>query len=619
MIEVKFNKMVESILDSSKPSLDPAVWQVDAQKKSVSKKPNLTEEAQEKIDNAIAWVQEKYNFQDLSVYIIGSICSNNYSANSDIDLDFCAKNAVQDDNNEKQVREFGWKFKKDFIDNYAAKNPEDVKIGTHPFEVYFNPNPFQCFMSIGCYNVLERKWEVGPVISKAGSDPIAEYYESAMKQVSRILDDIRSKLFKTYELAVVGKKSSSSQFKEEQSTQIISELSSLGQIYKKLKKMRSNFQKPAKSKEEALARRSNKKQHIVDAAFKFLDKFGYISMMKDLVAIYDYLDDNDIEPAQLFDKILKIVSSNMQLQYIQDSDKKKLESILQEVESLDESVGDLVRTSVLAALMAIPTLLPAAPLAKQLSKVGVAKNHLTVNSKQIKKAVSKASTKDNTMIGQMSKVNVVNALAKVLWKEARGKSEGTAGRKAIASVIWNRAGGNPTNLVPVISQKAAFSCLNEYKGGWTDSTYKWYLPASEITGNPESKAIWDECVQIATQLANKNFKSTIGNRNAYLNKDTASKKAIDSWGKKCTYKVGSHHFGYLKEHDPKFVKPGTMTSWKKFNRNQNSAGVVVVVKSGDTLGKIAKTNNTTVEKILKMNPSIKNPNKISVGQKVKVA
>jgi len=43
-----------------------------------------------------------------------------------------------------------------------------------------------------------------------------------------------------------------------------------------MKKVRSNFQKPAKSKEEALKRREDRKQHVVDAAFKFLEKFGYI-------------------------------------------------------------------------------------------------------------------------------------------------------------------------------------------------------------------------------------------------------------------------------------------------------------------------------------------------------
>ena len=67
---------------------------------------------------------------------------------------------ISDD--EDAVKEFGWAFKKDFIENYIEKFPADSKIGTHPFEVYFNPNPFQCFMSVGCYNFLEKKWEVGP-------------------------------------------------------------------------------------------------------------------------------------------------------------------------------------------------------------------------------------------------------------------------------------------------------------------------------------------------------------------------------------------------------------------------------------------------------------------------
>jgi len=53
--------------------------------------------------------------------------------------------------------------------------------------------------------------------------------------------------------------------------------------------------------------------------------------------------------------------------------------------------------------------------------------------------------------------------------------------------------------------------------------------------------------------------------NSYMNKKTASKKNVDSWGKKCTLKIGKHHFGYLPEHDPKYVVPGTMTTWKSIN------------------------------------------------------
>lgn len=42
------------------------------------------------------------------------------------------------------------------------------------------------------------------------------------------------------------------------------------------------------------------------------------------------------------------------------------------------------------------------------------------------------------------------------------------------------------------------------------------------------------------------------------------------------------------------------------------------VKKGDTLSKIAKSNGTTVKAIQALNPSITNPNKIYVGQKIRI-
>lgn len=154
-------------------------------------------------------MQDKYHFEDLSVYIIGSICSNSYSDSSDIDLDFCAKNATEDDNDPEVVKEFGWRFKKDFIDNYIEANQEDSMIGGHPLEVYFNPNPFQCFTSVGCYNVLEEKWEVGPAVKSENYDPIADLYLDSTKQAKNVIDDIRDMIFDLYQLSIVAKKSSS--------------------------------------------------------------------------------------------------------------------------------------------------------------------------------------------------------------------------------------------------------------------------------------------------------------------------------------------------------------------------------------------------------------------------
>ena len=606
-------EVCESILDEPKESLDPAVWQ----EQSNGSKPTLTPEALKKLSLAVDWVQDKYKFNNLSVFIIGSICSNSWSENSDIDIDFCATGATKDDNDEDAVKEFGWAFKKDFIENYIEKFPEDSKIGTHPFEVYFNPNPFQCFMSVGCYNFLEKKWEVGPQTKGVGFDPVSEYYADAMKQVDNILKDIREKIFELYELAFVAKKSKDQSFQKEQVKEIYKKLEEASNLFKTMKNVRSNFQKPAKSKEEALKRREDRKQHVVDAAFKFLEKFGYIQILKDVIAVYDKFQNNEeVEDAQLINTILQSVKDNMSLQHLQDSEDQEFAHRLQEADNLDEGVGNLVKVSVVAAMMAIPNLLPAAPLAKELSKAKQASKALTVNSPQTKKAIANAA-KDNMMIGEMSKTNVVNAIAQVLWKEARGKNEGTAGRKAVASVILNRADSNPSNIIAVLKEPGAFTCLKGYTGGWTDESYLWYVPAKAIAGNPSNKAIWDECNSIALDLVDKKFKSTIGNRNAYINKDTADKSNVNTWGKKCTLKIGSHHFGYLPEHDPKYVVPGTMTTWKQYNKQHKA--VVVVVKSGDTLGKIAKDNKTTVEKILTLNKSIKNPDKIRIGQKIRIA
>lgn len=65
--------------------------------------------------------------------------------------------------------------------------------------------------------------------------------------------------------------------------------------------------------------------------------------------------------------------------------------------------------------------------------------------------------------------------------------------------------------------------------------------------------------------------------------------------------------------------PSTPTNNTKPSTPTNTSGdVYYIVKSGDTLSKIAKTYHTTVDNLMVMNPDIKNPNQIKVGQKIKV-
>lgn len=593
----------ESVLDAPKATLDPAVWQ----ETPGSGKPVLAVEAQQKLDKALEWVQGQYNFSNLSVFLIGSICSNSWSENSDIDIDFCAPGATEDDTDEDVVKEFGWAFKKNFIENYMEKNPEDAKIGTHPLEVYFNPNPFQCFMSIGCYNVLEKKWEVGPELKSEGFDPISEYYADAMKQVDRILKDTRTKIFEVYELAFVSKKSSDQKFKDDTFKDIFEKLDDISELYKTMKRVRSNFQKPCKSKEEALKRRKDKKQLVVDAAFKFLDKFGYVQIMKDFVQLYDDKKAGaKLSQSYIVSQILASVKENMSLKHLQDSEDQEFIKKLEEVDQLlNESLGKTVSLAAVISLLAVPSILPRDALAADLKNIPVSEMH--VNSDAVKKIIKKNTVAQS--YNGLNATNIINVVARTIYAEAR--SEGTAGLDAVASVIWNRAGGKPENFVPVISKKSQFSCWRSYTGGWTDKDFKFKIPDFQIFRKTSQRKVWDYCVHLATLMYNGDFKSTIGNRNMIGNKKLDNKDAWDSWGKDCDLKIGNHAFGYEACHDG-FAKKGKA-------KKTSSKPVVVVVKSGDTLGKIAKAHNTTVDKLLAANKDISDPNKIKIGQKIQIA
>jgi len=188
------------------------------------------------------------------------------------------------------------------------------------------------------------------------------------------------------------------------------------------------------------------------------------------------------------------------LQDSEDDNDKKMTAMMQEVESmLNEDASGLVKMSFIAALMAISSFLPALALNKNLSQAKKQNPHLTINSPETKKAIAKSAV-DNEMVGPMSKTNVVNAVARCLWEEGRGKKEGKAGRRAISSVIVNRTGNRPEYIIDVIKQPAAFSYTAGYVargGGWTDSTYKWFLPYEEISENSENKDIWKDCNMLA--------------------------------------------------------------------------------------------------------------------------
>ena len=572
---------LESILDTPKEGLDSAVW-----KMSDDGRYELTDAAETVIGEIVDYERERFGMKNVSVRITGSITSNQYSDDSDIDIHI-SFDGLTEENSDDLNRV----MRADFEENYKDSNTGGpYNIGNHPVEVYFQANPYQDLMSVGCYDFIQKMWLVGPDLKPVDFDPYSEFYSEDMEHVKDVIADIRNTILKCYETAVVIKNSSDGEFRNGEFRSLRETMKEAVDIFNSAKQCRKVYSSP-KSVEDALRKRESRKWKIADSSFKLMDKFGYLKILKVFSTILDRIDDFTID--SIAEGIIGSVSGSMNLS-----------------ESVDESLKNLGRFMVLSSFLYLPTVLPQEALAKSLSRID--KSELSIYSPAVQTAIQTASN-DKTRYGKYSATDIINMVARTLYVE--GHSEGMDGRKAILSVIKNRSDGKNVNIPAVLREKYAFSCWNNMTSSDWDN-YLYRIPSSgylSVVGNPRNRRIWSDCVNLSLLLFNGKFKSTIGNRNSYLNPNTAGSGALNSWGKKMDLTVGKHKFGYLREHDPKYVIPGTMTAkGKTAGKTPNT----YIVKKNDTLGAIARANKMTLDELLAKNPQIKDRNKISIGQKI---
>ena len=564
----------ESIMDAPRETLDPTVW-----RETGDGKPTLTDEALGKVTAVLDYVRKEFGLDEITARITGSITSNQWSEDSDIDVHI-SFDGLTDDNQESMNKLLREGFVQRFGEGYG--------IGRHPIELYFQPNPFQDLMSVGCYDVLKGEWLVGPDMKPLDFDPYSEFYSEDMEYVKSVVKDIRNIILECYETALVIQNSKDGAFRDGQWQELEGKLERAVAIFDSAKQCRKVYSSPT-SAEDAFRKRESRKWKIADSSFKLLDKFGYLKILKKFSKILESSEDGDLDA--ISDAVVRSVRSSMNLN-----------------ETVDESVKGMGMYFILASILALPGIIPQKALADNLSKVG--KTQLRIQSPKVQDAI-KDSAKDKRKFGRHTVSDIVNMAARTLYAEARG--EGTNGLNAVASVILNRSAGNPEDMVSVIKEKQAFSCWNGTDESFWRS-YVYTVPNGAVQ-NPEDRRVWNDCVRIATELVEGKFKSTIGRRNSYLNPKTASSKAVSSWGKKLDLEVGKHKFGYLPEHDPKYVLPGTMTPRTDVKDQGKDSKTEHVVQKGDTLWDISKATGKSVEDILKKNPGL-NPKNLKIGQKI---
>jgi len=119
------------------------------------------------------------------------------------------------------------------------------------------------------------------------------------------------------------------------------------------------------------------------------------------------------------------------------------------------------------------------------------------------------------------KVEEINDLALVIWYEAKG--EPYVGQAAVATVIYNRAGGDPERMLEVTTETNWHGCAvspTDYNGDWG---------CPVLTG---------PCYQLAHQLVNGTFQP-LGAWTHFYN----PQKVLPAWSLTNQVQIGRHLFG----------------------------------------------------------------------------
>ncbi len=585
----------ESSIDYPKEGLDKSVWNKQVNPNNMQETYYLTNEAQFKIDGLIQFLLKELKSQNIEcqlqeVHIVGSICSTQYTESGDIDVHVL----LSDINSSEEIDEkYINSVFRSIFENYKKINLKGCYIGKHPLELYYQENQFQDLMSDGCYNFYTKEWLVGPQLTEIDYNPYSDMMKEIQTEMDKIQEDIRNSILGVYETAFLCYKISQGNDSElliQKYEELKEKIEKSIELFDNLRRLRKVVSDPS-SAEEAIKNRNSRKWKIFNSTFKLLNKFGYLGILREFKTIYEIIDLKDIEYIkQICGKIVSVVKNKL-------GDNTNLN----EIENLNEDVQKLLSIALIASLLAIPLVLPAKSIEAQLKNVPA--QHIKMHSPYVQNAVKKGSQLKESY-GGFESYKAINIVAMTIYCEAQGES--LEGKTAVASVIYNRAGGDPNKLVGVCLKNKQFSEWNVgnkfgLKKPTKNSEWKYTVPKNVMQHGNQTR--WAECVELATKMFLKDFQSNIGTRNMISNKKLDNKAALDSWGQTADLDIGNHSFGYDKSQDGYRVKVAPKP--REYE-----------VKSGDNLGKIAKQLKTTVDELVKKN-NIDNPNKIRIGQKLK--
>ncbi len=317
--------MQESVIDFPKDTLCPHIWEKVVDQNGMKEVWKIIPDVKTRIFNFIKQLLETAKLGNLpdSIHITGSITSNSYTENADIDIHFHGFH-IRELSQHTQIR----------ISNALKKlretNKEVTYIGSHPLEVYYQTSPYQDLMSVGCYDFISDKWLVGPELTDPSFNPYSEYYKEIQELSESYAQRIRNMILSIYEIAIVYKKNAQTEMASSIRQILIQKLSEVQDLYDGLRDMRKAYSMP-QSEEEALQFRNSRKWKVADASFKLFDKYGYMAILKQFIEDYKLMSASSDVDNEIVEDLLSAVKN-----YINNVDKLAEEELYEGMQ--DETV-----------------------------------------------------------------------------------------------------------------------------------------------------------------------------------------------------------------------------------------------------------------------------------------
>jgi len=295
-------RIVESSIDYPRDGLDQEIWQGNEEGYTLQPK------VLSKIKDTLAqWSDFSLTDTAEEMRLVGSIGTNQYSDDADIDIHITPDvSRLPKDHTPEEWQSLIFRYFKDnrdVIDGY---------IGKHPIEVYLQLNPYQDLMSDAVYDIKTSRWVKGPGTAVAGFDPYEVYQHLAddVRDYSQKADLAFGELQRdTIDYEVI--KKAIEEAPDEQKQVLLSKLKD------KLQEIEDDCEELAAMKKGWLDIRKRKSQpsspeealHDVERAkewgdqnaiFKFLDRYTYMKMIRDLEDMLadKVIDDEEVDRIQ---------------------------------------------------------------------------------------------------------------------------------------------------------------------------------------------------------------------------------------------------------------------------------------------------------------------------------